>query len=307
MLTSQSKMFQHQSYERHGEWYNKHFPDRMAKVDFFKRKQSAGTRTVAHWLQSLFFDCLNPLLKGENKEWLTIGDAYGFDAQYLLKNGCRAMATDLNSDFLEVARQNGIVDQCRAENAEALSFGDQTFDYVLCKESYHHFPRPYAALYEMVRVSRKGIVIIEPQDPISKMPLLLFFNNLFSSSKSLADKVWKNRFSFEPVGNFVYKVSEREFEKFAAGLNLPLVAFKKINPNFYVASVEQMSADGRNKAFLWIKAKKKLLDVMVKLKIIPGQVLAAIVFKQVPDAGALASLKAEGYHLVYIPDNPYLR
>src|SRR5690606_39630720 len=66
----------------------------------------------------------------------------------------------------------------------------------------------------------KGIVMIEPQDPISRMPFLLFVLNTFSSYKLVVDRIWKNRFSYEAVGNFVYKTSEREFEKFAAGLNL---------------------------------------------------------------------------------------
>ncbi|MCX2451211.1 class I SAM-dependent methyltransferase [Pedobacter sp. PLR] len=300
-------MFHKESYELHEKWYNEKFPTPEAKSDYFKRSRYADTTSIGYWLQRLFFDCLNPLLKNKAQKWLTVGDAYGFDARYILSNGNQATATDLNTDFLSIAHQEGIVNDFRSENAEKLSFEDNSYDFVLCKESYHHFPRPYSALYEMIRVCKKGIVIIEPQDPISKMPLLLFMVNTLNSIRSnLGSKVWKNRFSYEPVGNFVYKVSEREFEKFAAGLNLPLVAFKRINPNFYFSGAEGITADKKNKKFRSIYLKKSILDLLLKLKIIPGQVLSAIVFKESPTAEELQLLKKEGYKLQNIPKNPYL-
>jgi len=148
-------MFHQESYDRHGEWYNKHFPTRESKVSYYNKVKYAGNGSISYWLQQIFFQCLQPLLKIEDQRWLTIGDAYGFDAQYILSKGSNALATDLKSDFLEVALQEGIIQEYAAENAESLSFTDKQFDYVLCKESYHHFPRPYAAMYEMIRVAKK--------------------------------------------------------------------------------------------------------------------------------------------------------
>lgn len=300
-------MFHKESYELHEKWYNEKFPTPEAKSDYFRKSRYEDNSSIGSWLQSLFFNCLNPLLKIKDQRWLTVGDAYGFDARYILNNGNQVTATGLNTDFLSVAQQEGIVSEYRSENAEKLSFEDNTYDFVLCKESYHHFPRPYSALYEMIRVCKKGIVIIEPQDPISKMPLLLFMVNTLNSIRSnLGSKIWKNRFSYEPVGNFVYKVSEREFEKFAAGLNLPLVAFKRINPNFYFTGAEGITADKKNKKFRAIYFKKSVLDLLSKLNIIPGQVLSAIVFKETPENEALQALRKEGYKLLNIPKNPYL-
>lgn len=91
------------------------------------------------------------------------------------------------------------------------------------------------------------------------MPLLLFASNLLEKiNQKLIGKIWKNRFSYEPVGNFVYKVSEREFEKFAAGLNLPLVAIKMLNPNFWFPGSNRMLAHKSEKAFKKILFKKKI-------------------------------------------------
>ncbi|WP_293306830.1 class I SAM-dependent methyltransferase [Pedobacter sp. UBA5917] len=299
-------MRHHESYTRHNNWYNQHFPSENAKAEHYEKVRTAGKNNIAQWLQQLFFSCLDPLLNRKNQNWLTVGDAYGFDAQYILNSGNDALATDLNTDFLNVALKEGIIKACAAENAEKLSCADNSFDFVLCKESYHHFPRPYAAMYEMIRVARTGVVVIEPQDPIARMPMLLMLNNLFSRNGEFLNKLWKNRFSFEPVGNFVYKVSEREFEKLAAGLGLPMVGFKKINPNYWFKGAESVSTDKHNNRFFMIKMKKLFFDAMVKLRAMPAQVLTTIIFKQLPDNDTIAQLKKSGYHLVHIPKNPYL-
>lgn len=300
-------MYHHDSYKKHEDWYNTHFPTEESKIDFLK-KNDIKDNSLNNWLQNILFSCIDPLLKEAEQEWLTVGDAYGMDAQYILQaDRQRVEASDLNSDFLKVSERNGLIDKFSAQNAEKLTFSDNHFDYVLCKETYHHFPRPYAALYEMIRVAKKGIVIIEPQDPISKMPLLLGLVNLLAKfNPSLIKKAWKNQFSFEPVGNFVYKVSEREFEKLAAGLNLPVVAFKQINPNFYSKKINGLRAEKTEKEFRRINRKKKLLDILVKLSIIPGQVLSVIVFKESPDTKVLKELRNASYKIIHIPKNPYL-
>lgn len=300
-------MFNKESYKKHEEWYNMQFPTDQCKAAYLqKHKLNNSVDNIEKWLQRLFFSCIDPLVKAKNENWLTIGDAYGFDAGYILKTGNHATASDLNTDFLSIAKKEGLIQHFSLQNAEQLSYPHNAFDYLLCKEAYHHFPRPYAALYEMIRVAKKGIVLIEPQDPVSKMPLLLFLMNILSVFKSsLSAKAWKNRFSYEPVGNFVYKLSERELEKFAAGLNLPLVAFKGINPNFYFKGAEITGRSYKNKKFRSIYFRKKLTDLGVKLRLIPSQVLSAIVFKELPEDQLLLNLENSGYRLVYIPKNPY--
>lgn len=242
------QQFNEKSYDKHADWYKTAFPNRenrIATIESFKNYKG----TVHHWLQQIFFNCLDPFISDKDNSWLTLGDAFGHDAGYLIDQGIPDVtASDLDTEFLMVANELGLIDKFNKENAERLSYGDQSLDYILCKESYHHFPRPYAALYEMVRVARKAIIIIEPQDPISRMPLLLFLVNILDKVQNgLSIKVWKNRFSYEKVGNFVYKVSEREFEKFAAGLNLPAIAVKSINPNFWFPESNEIPACNNDK------------------------------------------------------------
>jgi len=300
-------MFNEESYKRHEEWYNCQFPDDRSKIIKLQTHQlNSAANDIGKWLQDLFFNCLEPLTKETAQNWLTIGDAYGFDAQYLLGKGQNATASDLNTDFLCLAKNEGIISDFSAQNAERLSYPADAFDYLLCKEAYHHFPRPYAALYEMIRVAKKGMVLIEPQDPISRMPLLLMLMNLFAGFRQqLFSRIWKNRFSYEPVGNFVYKISVREIEKFAAGLNLPLVAVKGINPNFYFKGAEQEERSLKNSKFRKIYLRKKLADLGVFFGLIPSQVLCVIAFKELPEESLLKELKKENYQLVHIPKNPY--
>lgn len=52
--------------------------------------------------------------------------------------------------------------------AERLLFGDETFDLVVSKQTLVHFDDPAAAVREMLRVARRGVVIRQefPESPI---------------------------------------------------------------------------------------------------------------------------------------------
>ncbi len=47
-------------------------------------------------------------------------------------------------------------------DATNLPFPDNTFDVVSVHDGLHHLSEPWKAVREMVRVAKKGIVIIEP-------------------------------------------------------------------------------------------------------------------------------------------------
>lgn len=299
--------FEEGSYERHAGWYNSQFPDMEKKLRVLRTfKTYQGS--IHHWLQDQFFQQLGPLLHNKDASWLTLGDAYGHDAQYLISQNIKSVtASDLNDNLLQLAKQEGLIHQFQRLNAECMDLETSSLDYVLCKESYHHFPRPYAALYEMVRVARKAIVLMEPQDPLCRMPILLGLYNVLNRLQSgLIDKIWKNRISYESVGNFVYKVSERELEKFAAGLNLPMFATKSFNPNFWFEGSDQIKAKLSSAKFLRIRIKKMLLDLLMKVGFLPGQTLCMIVFKEEPNPEVLNDLKHAGFRISKIKANPYI-
>ena len=50
------------------------------------------------------------------------------------------------------------------QNSECLTFPSRSFDLVMCKEGIHHLARPVLGFYEMLRVARGAILLIEPAE-----------------------------------------------------------------------------------------------------------------------------------------------
>ncbi len=243
--------------------------------------------------------------------WLTVGDGrYGSDAHYLSSKGADATASDISDALLREGAEMGFISKYSKQNAEALSFDDQSFDFILCKESYHHFPRPMKALYEMLRVARKGVVLLEPAD---HYVFTNFFQAFFRSILLIvnASGILKllfgqeiKRHTYEDVGNYVYKVSEREMEKVALGLNFPCIAFKGLNI-YHANGAENASATGFSFKKLQVDVMTAVLNLMSFLKFTSPQLLSVIILKEEPTAACLAGLRKAGYRVKKLPRNPY--
>jgi len=145
--------------------------------------------TVDAWRHKRMYKSLDPLLKAfPHASWLTVGDGrFGNDAHYIQERGLKVLATDISDVLLNEAKEIGYIDDYSKENAEALSFSDEEYDFVFCKESYHHFPRPMIALYEMLRVAKTGIVLIEPND---QYVASTFLDVLFTNFKDLINSYY---------------------------------------------------------------------------------------------------------------------
>src|SRR6188474_2368964 len=143
----------------------------------FSRRDEESRRIQETWFQEDTVDFwrhyrttapILPMLEMfKDNKWLTVGDGrFGLDSIRLKKMqpGLDILPTDISDVLLDHAKQTGLISDYKCENAEKLSFKDQSFDFAVCKESYHHFPRPYLALYEMLRVSKKGVILIEPNE-----------------------------------------------------------------------------------------------------------------------------------------------
>lgn len=306
-MVDQPKLGAERSHEAHSLWYEDKFQSEQEKLDVIEKwKYDQKNNTINKWLQQRYLSLINPLVRNAHT-WLSIGDPYGFDAYYLRQRNQDVTATDIAGTFFPIVKEQGIIDKYAIENAEHLSFGDNSFDYVLCKEAYHHFPRPYLAVYEMLRVAKEAVVLIEPQDPIAKMPLLLGICNLIDRINPVyMRKLWKNRYSFEEVGNYVFKLSAREMDKLANGIGLPAVAFKQINNNFYSSSVIGEKADSSSKVFSKIKRKLAFLNLLTKSTVLSSDTLCAIIFKKPPSESCISALKKDGFIFHSFPSNPYI-
>lgn len=285
------------SYEAH----EANYLNSLDHIDRLKNKES-----IDYWRHNQMYQTLLPLLSDKSSNWLTVGDGVGTDANWLLEYNENVVCSDISDVLLKKSKERGYIKEFSKENAEKLSYSDSSFDYVLCKEAYHHFPRPYIAVYEMIRVSSKAVILIEPVDIIIHMAPMLWLKNILDKfSTTLINKVWKNRSSFETVGNYVYKVSEREMEKIAAGINLPCVAFKGFN-DYFTTDLDLNQPITNRKVFNKFKFRLNLKNLFSNLYLTPYMLQTSIIFKESPTQEVLNKLKEMKYKIIELPKNPYL-
>lgn len=242
-------------------------------------------------------------LKDEPGSWLTVGDGrFGLDAQRLALRGVRdVLPTDICPDLLEEAKRRGRIAEYRVENAEALSFADAAFDYVFMKEAYHHFPRPPIAFYEMLRVARRAVILVEPFDRLSSSlrSLLTLARSILAGRRVHPDASMYE----EKDRNYVYSVSVREFEKMALALDLPLVAYKTYT-DIYDPALNHGRVGDAN--FRRLHARIRAREFLARIGLDGNTMIQMAVFRQPPAPATRAALAAAGWTLRDLPRNPYL-
>lgn len=255
--------------------------------------------TIDAWLHNRVLDTLKPLMAAyPDSKWLTVGDGkYGSDAYYFQQAGADVTASSLSDVTLNKARELGYLKNGISLNAEAMDLDDGSFDFVVCKESYHHFPRPPIAFYEMLRVCSKALILIEPTDGGFK-PL--------SFAKTLVKKVLKKETSgFEPSGNFIFKVNIQEILKMMTALNFKTVSYKLMNDMYHKKWSHKKLKNG---SFATIATKLGLAvqGLLCKLRLLNYGLSVLIAFKSDPSEEDLKALKRVGFRHKTLPKNPYV-
>lgn len=167
--------------------------------------------------------------------WLTIGDS-GADVTLAFRAGARSIiASNITSHSLNALAAQGKLPPCevRALNAEALELPEGGVDYVLCRQAFHHFPRPMIGFYEMWRVARRGVILIEPGDIMPPRPL--------ENVRAMAKKVLRGQSGDETLfeadaANFIYRLSLVEAWKAAVALQADAFFERRFN-HLYLAPV----------------------------------------------------------------------
>jgi ubiquinone/menaquinone biosynthesis C-methylase UbiE len=100
------------------------------------------------------------------------------------------------------------------QDAEGLTYQDDSFDWVFVKAGLHHCASPHWALCEMLRVSRKGVGVIEAQDST-----LMKIAQRFSLTPSyeveplaISGGEWGGVRNTN-IPNFIYRWTRREVKK----------------------------------------------------------------------------------------------
>ncbi len=121
----------------------------------------------------------------------------GEEAEFLQRLGAVVTTTDLSSLATQAAQIRNPSLQCLQMDAESLCFSEQSFDWVVVREGLHHLARPIKGLYEMERVAREGIAILEGQDSFAVRVL---------AKLGLGE-------NSDPAGGYVYRFGRRELFK----------------------------------------------------------------------------------------------
>jgi ubiquinone/menaquinone biosynthesis C-methylase UbiE len=292
------------SYARHSRGFNEHGKGGKLHdhaLAWFQKD------TIDYWRHERMYNILDPILISDSKSrWLTVGDGrFGRDARYIIDHGCYALATDISDTLLIEAVQRGYISEYKVENAEALTFEDNMFDYVFCKEAYHHFPRPYLALYEMMRVAKKAVVLIEPNDTYFSESIF-FMIRIFKKVIGMRKNFSTRHGSYEEgSANYIYPITRRELENVALALNFDLIVFKGIN-DFYVKGGEYEKITDNGKIQNTIKKKIRISDVLCKLCLKDYGLLGATIFKEKPSDNMIKEMMDRKMEIRFLSKNHYI-
>lgn len=279
-------------------------------LDDKKRKKHSESwfreDTVDYWRHKRIRDVVIPVIECFPKlRWLSVGDGrYGTDAHYLEEKGLTVVASDIADELLKQGKKRGYIKKYAKENAENLSFEDESFDFVYCKEAFHHFPRAMVALGEMMRVARVGVVLQEPKDEYfyeTWRHALVHQFGLWWRGVKRVEEVHK----FEEVGNYVYSLSPREVEKACLGLGWRMMAYKVIQDS-YEAGVEYEEATSESRLFGRLRIKIKKLERWYRLGVLNGGLVTVVLLKDKPNKGVVKALKKAGFKVSELPVNPYV-
>ena len=307
---AQIRLFNHNLRALRGE------PDTKVNTDLEFEDSNSNYRsypegTVDDWRHKRMLEFAK-VFSGTNDQWLTVGDHYGHDAKRLKQHGIRNLTvSSLATGALEEAVKLGEVTNYLSLNAECMDLPDRSFDYVLCKESLHHMPRPYLAIYEMLRVARKGAFFIEPSDPIidwlgptAQSPLTREFypDRIVGSSVRYRDRDGQevfNKFTDwweDGPFNYVYTMSSREIKKIALGHGLPSYGCLKFI-DFYRSDWACQTAIEGSAGFEETKRQIRLYERLCDSTGIPYNYTVGMFFRETPSPDQMGGLQQLGANI----------
>lgn len=191
----------------------------MEKIDIeFEITRPHGTGVLYNYL---IYRKLNTVIKKlpfplDGMKLLDLCCGSGMVSEYYTNQGALVTGIDFSEEAIGRANQRKEKYKFQAEfkmgDAQNLSFSDNSFDIVSVHDGLHHLKDPAKAVREMARVSRKGIIIIEPAKCfITEIAILLGISLRYEGP------------------DFVYRLEEKETRRWLEG-----VGFKKVFVKRYI-------------------------------------------------------------------------
>jgi len=125
--------------------------------------------------------------------------------------------TDVTITGMNPQLLDGSMKPYSAQMADAmkLPFADGSFDWVFVSDGLHHCDSPHRALLEMYRVARVGVIVVESRDSVVQRlaERLMWPRQTYELAAVEGNGRTCGGVNFTCVPNFVYRWTEREFEK----------------------------------------------------------------------------------------------
>jgi SAM-dependent methyltransferase len=159
-----------------------------------------------------FYASVLESLNIENTESITVLCGGPYDAKTLSAVGFK------NAIITNVDHHDGVTDLApyswAYQDAENVTMADDSTDWAIVHAGLHHCASPHRGLCEMLRIARKGVVVIEARDSL----LMRFAHKLelgqeFETAPALISGGKFGGFRNTKIPNYVYRWTEREFEK----------------------------------------------------------------------------------------------
>jgi len=152
------------------------------------------------------------------KKVLDVGCRVGVLSKFLMDLNYNVTGVEIVPDFVKNGRKNGI--NIYNEDARSMSFKDNSFDAVFCRDMIEHIPNPEKVFSESIRVVRSdGIIfLIGPIEPAPSVAphfvawkTLDIAKNFFSSN--LTNPIYFGLIEDEPITNKENKVMIKQSQK----------------------------------------------------------------------------------------------
>jgi SAM-dependent methyltransferase len=100
------------------------------------------------------------------------------------------------------------------QDAERLTFEDESFDFCIVHSGLHHCYSPHRALLEMYRVARKGLLLFEPYDNLTtRFGVRLNIGQEYEHAGVFCNDCHHGGAGNSSIPNFIYRWTEQEIIK----------------------------------------------------------------------------------------------
>ena len=145
--------------------------------------------------KNFYCKIIKKYLKNKIKNTILVLGAGNLDKE-ILKKYSNTFFTNINAQNEKMIK-NGILMQ-------NLPYNNNSYDYVITHASIHHCSRPHAAILEMLRVAKYGVIFIESHDCLlTKLSCKLGFSEIYEYSAVESDA--HGGLDNTNIPNFVYR------------------------------------------------------------------------------------------------------